>query len=330
MSLEKRYGDLEDLAQGGMAKILKAKDLSIGREVAIKRPLHSEDTERFWQEARATGRLEHANIPPLYEAGRDEQGQPYLALKLVLGHSLTQLVEKLDRGELHDLYRFPNRLAVFEKICEAVSYAHQQDIFHGDIKPDNIMVGEYGEVFLLDWGLAKQGKAEDRKDAGYSGTPAYCAPEVIRGAPVSAASEVYSLGATLYEWMSLRPAHPGNDMVAVLNSVLKQGPPDPSRLAHKAQDKVPIEVARIILKAMAREPKDRYQTASELRAAVRNVLDGEIKPVCPCTTVKFSFHEITTAIDNFPLLAALVLLWMIYPIAHWGYLGWNWYWVKPG
>ncbi|MBX3172457.1 MAG: serine/threonine protein kinase [Candidatus Eremiobacteraeota bacterium] len=330
MSLEKRYGDLEDLAQGGMAKILKGKDLSLGREVAIKRPLPSEDPERFWQEARATGRLEHANIPPLYEAGRDEQGQPYLALKLVRGHSLTQLIEKLDQGELHDLYRFPHRLAVFEKVCEAVAYAHQQGVFHRDIKPDNIMVGEYGEVFLLDWGLARGEPAAPQPDADFSGTPAYCAPEIVRGEGPSPASEVYSLGATLYEWMSLRPAHTGKNLVDVLNSVMKHGPADPARLAHKAQDKVPIEVARVILQAMAKDPQNRYASVAELRAAVRNILDGEIKPVCPCTTVKFSFREITTAIDNYPILSALVLLWMIYPLLHWTYLGWNWYRVPPG
>lgn len=327
MSLEERYGGLEDLAQGGMATIHKGKDLSLGREVAIKRPLSEEDAERFWEEARATGRLEHANIPPLYEAGRDQQGRPYLALKLVRGQSLTRLIEKLDQavGELHDEYRFPHRLAVFEKVCEAVAYAHQQGVLHGDIKPDNIMVGEYGEVFLLDWGLARLTGAEQRQQMGFSGTPAYSAPEVVRGEPASAASEVYSLGATLYEWMSLRPAHPGHDMAAVLNSVLKNGPADPSRRAHKAQDKVPIEIARIILKAMAKEPKNRYFSVADLRAAVRDILDGEIMPICACTTVKFSFHEIIRKIDNFPILAALVLLWMIYPLLHWTYLGWEWF-----
>jgi len=156
-----------------MAKISKATDLSLGRQVAIKRPLAGEDQECFWSEARATGKLERANIPPLYEACTDEQGQPYFALKLVRGDNLTQLIEKLDQGvsEPHDKYRFPHRLAVFEKICEAVAYAHQQGILHSDIKPDNIMVGEYGEVFLLDWGLAKDDQDVAREEASFSGTP---------------------------------------------------------------------------------------------------------------------------------------------------------------
>lgn len=308
-----------------MAKISTATDLSLGRQVAIKRPRPEQDQERFWVEARATGRLEHANIPPLYEAGTDEQGQPYFALKLVRGDSLTKLVEGLDQGvsELHDRYRFPHRLAVFEKVCEAVAYAHQQGILHGDIKPDNIMVGEYGEVFLLDWGLAKEAAAGDQ-EMSFSGTPAYSAPEVLKGNPATAQSEVYSLGATLYEWMSLRPAHAGTDMVAVMNSVLKTGPADPSRLAHKAQDKVPIEIGRVILKAMSRDPKARFQSVGELRGAVRDLLDGEILPICACTTVKFSFHEIVRVIDNYPIMAAFVLLWMVYPLLHLGYLGWVW------
>jgi len=125
--------------------------------------------------------------------------------------------------------------------------------------------------------------------------------------------------------MTLWRAHAGNDMVAVMNSVLKSGPADPSRLAHKAQDKVPIEIGRVILRAMARDPKARFQTVTELRSALRDILDGEILPICACTTVKFSFHEIVRKIDNYPILAAFVLLWMIYPLLHLGYLGWEWF-----
>ena len=325
MSFSEKYGAVEDLAKGGMAKISKATDLSLGRKVAIKQPLNEEDSERFWAEALATGRLEHANIPPLYEAGRDEAGKPYLALKLVKGQSLTRLVEQLDQGigELHDLYRFPHRLAVFEKVCEAVAYAHEQNVFHGDIKPDNIMVGEYGEVFLLDWGLAKLDGDKGTQQSGFSGTPAYCAPEVITGGGTTVASEVYSLGATLYEWMALRPAYPGTDLVKVINSIVKERPPDPARLSHKAQDKVPLEIARLILKAMAKGPEQRFQSVSEMRSALRDILDGEIMPICACTTVKYSFHEIVRQIDNYPILSLFVLFWMIYPLIHWGYLAWE-------
>ncbi|MFN8613059.1 MAG: serine/threonine-protein kinase [Vulcanimicrobiota bacterium] len=325
MSFSERFVSMEDVGTGAMAKVSKATDVSLGRQVAIKQPLNEEDAERFWAEAQATGRLEHANIPPLYEAGRDEQGHPYLALKLVKGQTLGALIARLNEGEaeLHERFRFLNRLAVFEKVCEAVDYAHQQAVFHRDIKPDNIMVGEFGEVFLLDWGLSKMDGAPGSDLGGFSGTPAYCAPEIIRGAESSVLSEIYSLGSTLYEWMTLRPAYAGTDLVKVLNAVLKDRPVEAFRLSHKHQDNVPIELSRVIMKAMSHRAEDRYQSVAELRGAVRDILDGEIRPVCPCTTVKYGFHEIVRQIDNYPILSALVLFWMVYPLLHWVYLGWR-------
>ena len=157
-----RYNEVEAIGEGGMGTVVRAHDVGLDRDVAIKRLRpelgDGESLQRFLMEAKATGQLEHPNIPPVYELGQDEQGNPYFALKLVRGQSLQQLIKRLREesdAALHDHYRFTHRLAIFQKVCEAVAYAHERGILHRDIKPDNIMVGEFGEVFLMDWGLAK-------------------------------------------------------------------------------------------------------------------------------------------------------------------------------
>lgn len=160
-------------------------------------------------EAKATGQLEHPNIPPVYELGRDEDGRPYFALKLVRGRSLQQLIAGLRDGEarLHDQFPFILRLQIFQKVCEAVAYAHERGIIHRDIKPDNVMAGGYWARSSYGSGLAEylQAAAADATQAAIPlGMPMYAAPEQISGEQASALWDVYGLGATLYEWLSLK------------------------------------------------------------------------------------------------------------------------------
>jgi len=329
-NLEQRYTEIESIGEGGMGLILKAKDVNLGREVAIKRPLPQkpQDHQQFLLEARATGQLEHPNIPAIYETGQDESGAPYFTLKLVKGKSLSAVIEELNQGvqDQHDKYRFPHRLAVFQKVCEAVAYAHRKGILHRDIKPDNIMLGDYGEVFLLDWGLSKPvDTVAANADSGFSGTPTYAAPELVQGQSASPRSDVYSLGATLYEWLSLQAPHQGESLSRILTSVVTQQPPDPARLKHSRQDKVPQEMGRVILKAMAKDPSQRYASVGEMLTAIRDILDGEILPICACSTVKYGFHEIARIIDNYPILAAFVLLWLAFPLLFAIFGVWFWF-----
>lgn len=328
-----RYTEVEALGEGGMGMVVKAMDVGLDREVAIKRLkptlVDSESQQRFLQEARATGQLEHPNIPPVYELGQDEVGNPYFALKLVRGQSLRQLIDRLREGDsaLHERYRFPHRLAIFQKVCEAVAYAHQRSILHRDIKPDNIMLGEFGEVFLMDWGLAKdqQGPPVTDPDAGnFMGTVLYASPEQLSGEPAEPLHDVYSLGATLYEWLSLKPPFEQKELRQLLTAVLTQKPTDPVFHSDPAQGRMPVEMSRLVMKAMHRDKAHRFASVQDMIEEIQSILDGEIRPICPCTAVKFSFHGVSRLIDNHPILVVLVMLWLLYPAYAIAMALWNW------
>ena len=318
-----RYKELESLGEGGMGKVVKAQDLGLEREVAIKRLRvevgDAENAQRFLLEAKATGQLEHPNIPPVYELGRDEDGRPYFALKLVRGRSLQQIIAGLRDGDarLHDEFTFILRLQIFQKVCEAVAYAHERGIIHRDIKPDNVMVGELGEVFLMDWGLAKdqQAATADATQAGiFMGTPMYAAPEQISGEKASPLWDVYGLGATLYEWLSLKPPHSGKSVRDILTSVLTKKPTDPVFHFHPVQGRMPVEMSRLVMRAMHKEAPKRFQSVKEMLEEIQNILNGEINAVCPCTVVKSSFHGVSRILDNYPIVVLLVIPWLLYPL----------------
>ncbi|QDU19158.1 serine/threonine-protein kinase [Urbifossiella limnaea] len=198
-----------ELGRGGMGWVLTATDLRFGRDVAVKLPLPGLATDHacklFVHEAVITGRLAHPGIPPAHHLGELPDGTPFLAMKLVRGRTLAALLaERPD--PTHDLARF---VGVFEQVCQAVGYAHDQGVLHRDLKPGNVMVGAFGEVQVMDWGLAVQradGEAEPgqgRHPAGGAdateivGTPAYMAPEQARGERVDARADVFALGGVL-------------------------------------------------------------------------------------------------------------------------------------
>lgn len=319
-----RYSEVEAIGEGGMGKIIKARDLGLEREVAIKRlrpeVVDDENHQRFLLEARATGQLEHPNIPPVYELGRDEDGNPYFALKLIKGQSLQQLIARMRDGDtdLHEQYRFPHRLAVFLKVCEAVAYAHQRGILHRDIKPDNIMVGEFGEVFLMDWGLAKDQQNTNPLDTikgSFVGTPMYASPEQVAGESADQLSDVYSLGATLYEWLSLKkPYADTGSLRQLLTAVLSEKPVDPVFHFHPVQGRLPVEMCRLVMKAMHKDKARRFPSVQAMIDEMQDILDGDIRALCPCTVVKFSFHNVARLLDNYPIVVFAVLLWLLYPL----------------
>ncbi|MBX3166083.1 MAG: serine/threonine protein kinase [Candidatus Eremiobacteraeota bacterium] len=318
-----RYKELEALGEGGMGKVVKAQDLGLEREVAIKRLRveigDPENAQRFLLEAKATGQLEHPNIPPVYELGKDEDGRPYFALKLVRGRSLQQLIAGLKAGDaqLHEEFSFILRLQIFQKVCEAVAYAHERGIIHRDIKPDNVMVGDLGEVFLMDWGLAKdqQAAGADVTQAGiFMGTPMYAAPEQISGEKATPSWDVYALGATLYEWLSLKPPYDGASVRDILTSVLTKKPTDPVFHFHPVQGRMPVEMSRLIMKAMHKDAKKRFSSVREMLDEIQNILNGEIQAVCPCTVVKSSFHGVSRILDRYPIVVFLVIPWLLYPL----------------
>jgi tetratricopeptide (TPR) repeat protein len=276
------YAVGRELARGGMGRIFEAFDRRHGRPVAIKMLLREDDGAfaRFVREATITSRLQHPAIVPVYEAGRWPTGEPFFAMKLVEGRSLDRAI-----AQAPDLAA---RLALLPKliaVTEALAYAHGHGVIHRDLKPLNVLCGDYGETVVIDWGLAKHVAAGETtapdmtasSDDGLTvagaamGTPRYMSPEQARGATVDEKSDVYALGAMLYHLIDGRPPYEGTTGAA-MDRVL-EGPPPP--LATRVPD-APPDLCTIVAKAMSRAPADRYATAAELAAELRRFAAGQL------------------------------------------------------
>jgi serine/threonine protein kinase/formylglycine-generating enzyme required for sulfatase activity/uncharacterized protein YukE len=318
-----RYRMLGELGRGGMGAVVKVWDEQIGRALAMKvvlgrseagtggTPLVAPRTlGRFLEEARITGQLDHPGIVPVHELGLGDDGRVYFTMRLVRGEDLHTVYGHVREGR--DGWTTTRAVGVLLKACEALSYAHDRGVVHRDLKPANIMVGKYGEVYVMDWGLARVEGGDDRHDvrpreeddaraesgAGGTklsrgddavltmdgdvlGTPSYMAPEQARGdlAATGPRSDIYSLGAMLHHLLALEaleaPYVRRGDRATpreVLRLV-RAGPPQSlERLAPDA----PPELVAIASKAMAREPRARYASMRELAADLRAFLEGQV------------------------------------------------------
>ena len=238
------------VAQGGMGAILSARDNAIERTVAVKVILtgaeaSDEHVHRLITEARITGQLEHPNIVPLHELGVTADGVVYYTMRLVEGTTLSELLERIRQKDGPTLAKYPLRslLTIFQKICDAVAFAHSRGVIHRDLKPDNIMVGEFGEAFVMDWGLAKRLRGGDADGSTthiqsvqplpssndsfktllgqVKGTPRYMAPEQAEGRvdDIDERTDIYALGAILYTILTLHPPVGGDTVNEVLTRV---------------------------------------------------------------------------------------------------------------
>ena len=303
-----RYELGETLAQGGMGQVAEARDRYLQRPVAIK-VLSPEMaatpglSRRFVQEALVLGRLEHPHIVPIHDLGIDAQGRNYYSMKYVRGITLRDVLDGIRKGRtlLIEQYPLAELLNIFQKICDAVAYAHSQDIIHRDLKPANIMLGEYGEVLVMDWGLAKilddpePGEAtlppdstapHDNDNPGtrfgtVMGTPNFMAPEQAEGqlGAIDARTDIFSLGAILYSILALRPPVIGNTEEEVLNKIKRdeitppgQTPADKKNkatptpvLIHCPERRVPGALAAVTMQSLAHSPAKRYQSVAELQ-----------------------------------------------------------------
>lgn len=245
---------IRELGRGGMGVVELATQRSLRRDVAVKRLLEDDpaDTDALLREARLTGGLEHPNIVPVHTVLTDARG-PAVVMKRISGVEWhTRLKAGIDLDE---------QLDVFIQVCRAVSFAHSRNVVHRDIKPSNVMIGEFGEVYLVDWGLARPLVEGLFRSTRLMGTPGYMAPEMIEGR-TEKRSDVYLLGATLHEVLTGELRHSGPDLIAVLTAAARSEP-------HSYPTSVPRALAEICNRACAAEPDDRFPSVDALIAEVR-------------------------------------------------------------
>jgi serine/threonine-protein kinase len=281
-------------------------DRAIGREVALKRIKPSAASpaalQRFVREARVQGQLEHPAIVPVHDLATTPEGAAFFTMKRVRGKALDEILEAVGQRDPEACARFGRRklLSAFATVCLAVDFAHARGVLHRDLKPGNLMLGDFGEVYVLDWGLAKvlgtmpegidvEGAREDTippvvEDSHGSGaateigalmgTPGYMSPEQCRGEvdQLGPASDVYALGCILFDILYLEPLHNGRgvvERVASTLSTIKKGTP------RAVANDVPPELEALWREATALEAGDRIQTARELATRLERYLDGE-------------------------------------------------------
>jgi len=276
--------------RGGIGEVFLARDLELQREVALKqirmnRADETESQQRFVAEAEITGRLEHPGIVPVYGLGRYPDGRPYYAMRFISGQSMRIAIDRMHAaGQLRDPIELRRLLARFIDVCQAIGFAHQRGIVHCDIKPSNVMLGEFGETLVVDWGLARsfptvespgshliRGEGVCEPEGAVVGTPQFMSPEQAAGEQnvVGAASDIFSLGATLYYLLVGRPPFSGTSVTDVLRAVRTAD----FRSPRSVDVSVPPALDAICMKAMAYRPEHRYLSAIDLAGDVQCYLD---------------------------------------------------------
>jgi eukaryotic-like serine/threonine-protein kinase len=277
--LSDRYQVEARIGAGGMAEVYRGFDPVLNRTVAIKvlLPQMARDTsfvERFRREAQAAARLNQPNIVGVFDTGADD-GTQYIVMEFIEGRTLAEFMATGRRPS-------PVQSAeIAQKICAAIAAAHAQGVIHRDIKPGNVMITREGVIKVMDFGIARVlGPETAPQTSAVLGTASYLSPEQAQGGPVDARTDIYSLGAVLYELLTGRPPFTGDSPVAVAYKQVNETPAVPSSL----NPDVPARLDSVVMKALSKNPSNRYQTADEFSSDLARVIAGqevEATPLMP-------------------------------------------------
>jgi serine/threonine-protein kinase len=324
-----KYEYINEIASGGMGRVVLVKDRQLRRQVAMK--LIGDDAKlkermvgRFLAEAQTTGQLEHPNIVPIHELGVSSDGKCYFTMKLVRGETLGNVFDRLAKGDRQtgEKYSLPRLLAIFQQIANGLSFAHARGVIHRDLKPDNIMLGEFGEVLVMDWGLAKLIRARDLKPqvGGHggsgaqdeldgidsldvektvlgtiAGTAGYMSPEQARGEVdrLDERADIFALGAMLYQMLTGSPPYDQLRTEARIRATAEEQPIESPAARLRRYDplraaRIPRELAAVAMKALSPKAADRYQSAQMFGDEIQRYLEGRPVLACPDTVIRRS------------------------------------------
>ncbi|MDD4050727.1 MAG: serine/threonine-protein kinase [candidate division Zixibacteria bacterium] len=267
-----RYQVIDILGKGAMGTVFRGVDPAINRAVALKtirldfvsdQAEMAELRDRLFREAQAAGKLSHPNIVTIYDVGTEGNLQ-YIAMEYLEGQTLEQMIKK----QVHISYKII--ATIVSQICQALEYAHDQGIVHRDIKPANIMVLPDYSIKVMDFGIARVDSSSMTRTGIAMGTPNYISPELLQGKLADRRCDIFSLGVVFYELLTGRRPFKGENLTALIYSIVNDDPPPPSSI----NDKVPLLFDHVTIKALKKNPLERYQKASELRQAIADFVES--------------------------------------------------------
>jgi eukaryotic-like serine/threonine-protein kinase len=322
-----------------MGEVVLARDTDLGRDVAMKVLKPGKGLGRFVAEAQIASQLEHPNLVPIHDLGVDDDGNLFFTMQYVSSReTVMSAIDRLRLGDPEALerYTFKHRVHIIQQVCHALHYAHERGVVHRDIKPANIMLGKHGEVYLLDWGVAKLlssgdprdnypapsldvegpsidvGGLVETQDGTLVGTPAYMAPEQLLGenTKVDGRTDLYALCAVAYEFLSLHYYMGKGDasgqvtIYALINTL----PEDAENHFDKKNGRVPRQLSRIFRKGLMKDQEDRFQSAKSLERSLQLWVEGKAPVVCLGTFMQRALGTFSLWIDRHPVLLPLVTI----------------------
>jgi serine/threonine-protein kinase len=341
-ALADRYTEERVLGKGGMGVVVLANDRDLARPVAVKKLLTAEsehastvgaatdgdDVRRFLREAQVTAQLEHPGVLPIHDVGMDEKQRFYYVMRLVRGErNLRSVIDALKKGDeaTHRDFTFERRVRIVQQICQVLAYAHSKGVIHRDVKPENIMLGPFGEVYLVDWGLAKlvstpdeprkAGAAEaelapsETRAGSILGTPLYMSPEQANGDEATKLSDVYSLTAVLYELLTLRHylGETPSSTAKLVNAILTQTQVPAERIFDAKNGRVSRGLSRTCDRGLAKEPAKRFASTADLEKELERWLEGQVPVLCQATLTLMLIHKLRKAIERNPAPVMIAL-----------------------